>query len=204
MPKWYKDMPAFENNKFRVLDDGNANATAKLCVPFADAFAMGYIQETWTDIFIDAVDEDHVFFAYSSGPAPLEMRKPNIKVPKEYYNIEFAWKAQWIPKVPKGYSVIYTQPFNNLDLPFMSLTGIVDSDKYYHELEANHAFYLKKGFSGIIPVGTPMLQIIPFKRDNWKANFFSYDEKSKLLAFFTKKYYWGGYKKLFWTKKHFN
>ena len=29
--------------------------------------------------------------------------------------------------------------------------------------------YLKTGFSGIIERGTPMLQIIPFKRESWKS-----------------------------------
>ena len=33
--------------------------------------------------------------------------------------------------------------------------------------------WLKKDFIGIIKKGTPIAQIIPFKRDNWTANKFS-------------------------------
>jgi len=33
----------------------------------------------------------------------------------------------------------------------------------------NYPFFLNRGFEGIIPVGTPMCQIIPFKRETWKA-----------------------------------
>ena len=28
-------------------------------------------------------------------------------------------------------------------------------------------FYIKEGFEGIIPEGTPIMQIIPFLRENW-------------------------------------
>jgi hypothetical protein len=31
--------------------------------------------------------------------------------------------------------------------------------------------YLKNNFEGIVEKGTPMFQIIPFKRNNWKSSF---------------------------------
>jgi hypothetical protein len=33
----------------------------------------------------------------------------------------------------------------------------------------NHPF-MKKNWSGVIPAGTPVIQIIPFKRDDWDSN----------------------------------
>ena len=50
----------------------------------------------------------------------------------------------------------------------MALTGIVDSDKEPF-FPGNYSLFLKKGFSGIIESGTPILQILPFKRDEWKS-----------------------------------
>ena len=31
--------------------------------------------------------------------------------------------------------------------------------------------YIKEGFEGIVEKGTPMFQIIPFKRSNWDSEF---------------------------------
>jgi antitoxin (DNA-binding transcriptional repressor) of toxin-antitoxin stability system len=33
----------------------------------------------------------------------------------------------------------------------------------------NFPFYIRKGFSGVIEAGTPIAQIIPIKREPWKA-----------------------------------
>jgi len=41
----------------------------------------------------------------------------------------------------------------------------VDGDFYMHG--GNIPFYIKEGFEGVIPEGTPIMQIIPFLRENW-------------------------------------
>jgi hypothetical protein len=67
--------------------------------------------------------------------------------------------------------VLITSPLNRLDLPFRSLTAVIDADVFYHILPdpmqggGNYPFYLNRGFEGIIPIGTPMCQYIPFKRE---------------------------------------
>jgi hypothetical protein len=30
-------------------------------------------------------------------------------------------------------------------------------------------FFLREGFTGVIPAGTPFVQILPFKRENWTS-----------------------------------
>jgi hypothetical protein len=65
-------------------------------------------------------------------------------------------------------------------------------------------FLLKKGFEGIIPAGTPLAQIIPFKRDNWVSE----QEKFDLDTQYAKKRtFWrtfaGSYKANYWTKKKY-
>lgn len=202
LPSWYKSMPAFVNNTLQVNNEGEANTTAKMCVPFADALTSGYIQETWCDIHVDIDENNVVQYRYSANPRIIDNRMfPSIPVPSGFYPIEFFWSNQWIPKTPRGYSVLYTHPFNHTDLPFFSLTGIVDSDKYFTEGQSAHPFYIKEGFTGIIPQGTPMLQIIPFKRDDWKSEFADFDEDYPIKAKLVKKNFYAGYKKNFWTKK---
>jgi hypothetical protein len=37
-------------------------------------------------------------------------------------------------------------------------------------------FWIRKGFSGVIPKGTPFMQILPFKRETWQAVNIAADE----------------------------
>jgi hypothetical protein len=57
--------------------------------------------------------------------------------------------------------------------------------------------WIKEDFNGIIPINTPILQIIPFKRENWKSesreDLVNYAkikiaEKNKYLSGFYKKF----------------
>ena len=37
----------------------------------------------------------------------------------------------WTIEAPEGYSVLFTHPVNRFDLPFTTLTGMVDCDRYH-------------------------------------------------------------------------
>src|SRR5215475_8103617 len=37
----------------------------------------------------------------------------------------------WTIEAPEGYAVLLTHPLNRVDLPFTTLTGIVDCDRYH-------------------------------------------------------------------------
>lgn len=208
MPKWFKDMPQFHDEKFIRIkskkDVMSTSATAKSCAPFMDTFLTGYIQETWCDILI-TVDSYNVGYNWANGPQPLEIRS-NIKyavpIPEEYYQIEFEWRTQWEPKTPKGWSSLYMHPLNQPDLPFYSMSGIVDTDKFH--MGGAFPFFIKKGFTGVIPAGTPMYQIIPFQRKEWKSSAEEFDDRVwRKRHFATTKYFTGGYRKLFWQKKSY-
>lgn len=203
IPDWYKKIPAFENNKIEINQFGAANKTMKMCVPFSDSFNMGYIQKTWSDIYVESIG-GNVRYAYSSSQKIMEHReKTDFPIPEDYYPVEFMWKINWVPQLPKGYSIIYTHPFNRVDLPFYSLTGIVDSDKFKYESQGNHPFFIKSNFSGIIPAGTPFIQMIPIKRESWEKEILPYDENKSRYGDLTLKKFWGYYKKNYWEKKIF-
>jgi hypothetical protein len=78
----------------------------------------------------------------------------------------FAWSALFGIGTDKADSVLVTHPLNRYDLPFVTTSGIIDSG--YNNKAGNIPFFIKEGFSGIIPKGTPIAQVIPFKRDKWK------------------------------------
>ncbi len=204
IPDWYKSIKPLSEPDFF---DGGAisNQGLKECVPFLDALTHGYIQESWTDIYIKN-DNGMVSYYYQTGPEIISSREhPSVPFFQNlFYNLEFVWKEQWIPKLPKGYSVLYTSPLNNLSLPFKCLDAIIDADYYHHEYNGQYPFYMYKNFTGLIPAGTPLYQIIPIKRENWKSVANQYNEKeNKIKNNQIRKYYFKSYKKQFWQKKGF-
>lgn len=195
IPDWYKKSPAFDPSKY------NQNVL-KQCMPFFDATISGYIQRTWTEIYISS-SEGQVFFDTASGPEILSYREnSSLPVSDGYYPIEFIWRRQWSVKLPDGYSMLVTHPHNRLDLPFTTLSGVVDSDLFHHTPVGSIPFYIHKDFTGIIPVGTPMYQLIPFKREKWEGKTTPFDEvdviqKNNLM----RRHFYGAYRNMFWQKK---
>jgi hypothetical protein len=209
LPDWYKKATPFFTKKPEFESEtGKPNTTFKMCMPFLDAYTTGYIQETWTDIWIEKRD-GQLFFFYSSGPKIMSERQQRVgnSFPswEGFLQQHYVWHPPFSPELPKGYSCIITQPFNRDDLPFQTFTGIVDADGFTQsEAGSNLPFLLRDNFTGMIKKGTPMYQIIPFKRESWESVATEYDERKQMkVTQAVKQFMWGGYKNLFWNKKEF-
>lgn len=205
LPEWYKDIPVFNVKNPKFENNELTNKTLKMCMPFFDASTGGYIQRTWTDIHIGLKD-NVVSYNCASSPAIMGAReKISPRISNAYYPVEFVWQRQWTAKLPKGYSLLITHPHNRLDLPFQTMSGIVDSDTFYHTSIGNIPFFIHNGFEGFIPSGTPMFQMIPVKRDDWESEIQEFAEKEtlKLDRIMRSKFY-GAYRNMFWHKKNYN
>ena len=93
----------------------------------------------------------------------------SYEVPEGFSKTVFKYYHGWIIETPKDYSCLITHPIGYPNLPIKTITGIIDTDSL--KTFANSPFVIKEGFEGIIEKGTPMFQIIPFKRDSWKAEY---------------------------------
>ena len=65
--------------------------------------------------------------------------------------------------------------------------------------------WVKSNFEGVVEKGTPLVQIIPFKRDNWQATF-NYYEDGEFEKHDDKNFRGtivGHYIKNHWSKKNF-
>jgi hypothetical protein len=174
MPKWYRELKpnkeVLNEKKDSLLRSIIKNKTAKKCVPFMDTFTSGYIFETWCDMEIIQEDNNFLLNWVEGDWTPIEERPPveHFQVPEGYHQRIVSLKSPLFIKTPPGYSVLISQPHNRYDLPFLTLSGIVDTD--IHPLfPGNTPLFIKKSFSGIVPKGTPIMQIIPFKRDSWQS-----------------------------------
>jgi hypothetical protein len=195
LPDWYKKIPPFDLKNPQ-------NIGLKMCMPFFDATTGGYIQRTWTDIYIKR-ESNLVSYTFAQGPTIIMAReKPSISLTENYYPIEFVWQRQWSARLPRGYSLLITHPHNRLDLPFHTLSGLVDADSFYHTPVGNIPFFIQQGFEGIIPAGTPMYQMIPVKRDNWDSKLLEFDEDETFrLNHIMRRKFYGAYRSMFWHKK---
>jgi hypothetical protein len=204
IPEWYKSIKTLYGEGPKFSGGSVINKNVRSCLPFFDAISSGYIQETWCDIHV-SLNDNNFEYHFSSGPEILGHReKQDIKISNMFYKKEFIWKVPWVPKTSKNYSILYIHPLNRIDLPFFSLSGIVDSDKYFHADQGNLPFYFQKNFEGVIPKGTPMYQIIPIKRNHWKSESKGFNYESSLKrSFIMKSQFIGVYKKLFYQKKRY-
>ncbi len=75
----------------------------------------------------------------------------------------------WTIEAPEGYSVLFTHPLNRFDLPFTTITGLVDCDRYRDNWVHFPAHWHDINFSGVVPKGTPIAQVVPVRRETWSA-----------------------------------
>jgi hypothetical protein len=206
IPEWYKNIKSFYRKTPIFNTNGKLyNPDLKMCMPFLDSLTTGYIQETWCDIYIQKENEEIKFY-FSDFPQIINVREKKAieTYNNEFYPIEFEWSIEWINKTPKNHSVLICHPLNRLDVPFYTLSGIIDSDMYYHSPSGNLPFYIKKDFEGLIPKGTPMYQIIPIKRNFWTHKIEKYSINNQKRLKKQNQVFWEFYKKNFWNKKQYD
>jgi hypothetical protein len=194
IPDWFKSIPSLVEGEMSI----------KRCVPVLDAFTSGYMIVSNVDFMFD--EETGRFLdnaSYSNAVSQhLDFQTEDMEIDKNLNPHPFKWNNEWHLKVPKGYSLLITHPLNRTELPFHSLTGIVDAD--VHPVVINFPFFMKKGFSGLIPAGTPLVQIIPIKREPWKLKVNDED------TYFYKDFWrWNSqpaatYKRKFWHRKDYS
>jgi hypothetical protein len=183
IPKWFLKASKY----WKGLDGGpivvnyetnEMSPSFKKCPALVDAFTSGYIFLTPCDVEIFEKDgEQNIraeegFEKFCNKP---EIPPKDFYVPKHYTEGSYHWFPNWGFILPKGYSALVVHPMNHYDLPFLTINGIMDSDVY--DLPGYQPFFVRKDFTGIIPKGTPYMQVIPFKRENWKSSFEYLTEK---------------------------
>jgi hypothetical protein len=171
IPEWWKEMPIYSNNRKKFDLDRNATVTAKRCFPLLDSITTGYIVPLWSDVLVTTNTDGSPYIKWATQNDVLDTwsvsQVANYEIPEGYDSLVFKNLHGWIIETPKNYSCYITHPVGFPNLPFRSIGGVVDTDTYKGLI--NVPFVVKKGFEGIIEKGTPMFQILPFKRDNWES-----------------------------------
>jgi hypothetical protein len=166
IPEWYKNTESYISGKKKPDGNGKTTATIKRCMPVFDAIISGYIIYSSTDVYVSIKDGQHWFEWPSINIIDFHpIEQAHLYPNKNEYSAYPKWINPWSVKTPSGYSILITQPLHR-ESPFTILDGIVDTDKYFSPV--NFPFVMNDSkFEGLIPEGTPLAQIIPFKRDRW-------------------------------------
>jgi hypothetical protein len=188
IPEWYKK-----------LKDTYTKKSVKSCKPFMDALTAGYVLKFPQDLYVNfnCVDPQNpnnpekglllnwalkdYYHLLVKNQINLNTHSADIHPINQFEGSPIQDKNKNLPaikvlnpwkiKTPKGYSCLFIPPLNNSDDRFSIIPGIVDTDSY--DLEINFPMYINGNIYDTLETeikkGTPYVQIIPFKRDEWRS-----------------------------------
>lgn len=193
IPDWYKKIEKFKNQN--PLD-----TTIKACVPVLDSITAGYLLPLpqdmmcqinfWNESLKKIVNLIHFGnknqFLGEACVRGYNLQNDAAEHKNEQVGGEKSFYAQknfggTIPKIinpfmiktPPGYSCLFIPPMHRENDEFKILPAIVDTDSFKDKINFPFVFNLgKKGsLNKLYKIGTPYVQVIPFKRDDWKMKF---------------------------------
>ena len=173
LPDWFKAMPSQTYNAVSAC----TGDTVKRCPPFIDAMTAGFLiplicdvrvengEFTWDNDLPPGGEVNHVRSPIGFHDASQVVGTPLFEADRfmiKFHNL-------WTIEAPDGYAVFFTHPINRFDLPFTTLSGMVDSDRYHDNWIHFPAHWHDSSFAGLLPKGTPVAQCVPVKRETWEA-----------------------------------
>lgn len=217
VPEWFKKMSGNvyskkENPKqFPVVmgsdGKGQFSLTIKKCPPILDYLCSGYIIPLWTDILVERIKDGGERYTWHDGNYDwirnhaFEQVKGSILLDDMKNNRDvYKLMSPWTVKTPPGYSCLFFSPrYHKRKIKI--LPAIVDTDVYH---EVNFPFFYTGEDQDMISRGEPIVQVLPFKREEWGHEVETMDpieiKKSQIII----NSFWGkAYKKLFHKKKVF-
>lgn len=190
-PSWYKRQPSYSGDEDSFLKHGFSSSTIKRCMPLFDGMSAGYILYVPSDIYVDTTMDDEKI-QWSVPETVKFMRKDLISthgheqvsdypIDKEKYHKQvFRIMPFWAVGTDDGYSCLFTQPMHQDPVPFKIFSAIIDTDKFLSD--GHLSMLIEKGFKGIIPKGTPLAQVIPFKRESYSMEIVDLQASAKKLS----------------------
>jgi hypothetical protein len=211
IPDWYKNMAVhMDGEKEDALSKtgvASSNLTLKGCSPFLDALTSGYIFELPFDIEFRKDSQKGINIRWATNINLIGQHGPDQApgLPEPFNGMPglLKWRPGWRVVTPPGYSCLFTHPINRHDLPFRTFSGVVDTDMY--KLGVEFPFQLLDSINEdifILEKGTPICQVIPFKREDWDSSIQPFNEdENKKEGFKLKSKLVRSYKQQFWQKK---
>lgn len=209
MPDWFKKLPK-HNSK-----DPAVAGSVKACVPFTDAMTAGYIIPLWADLHVKVEEKDEGLFIWMKFPYSWDNSGKSIDdhswqqlgelCPLKKFKLGTVLLKlinPWVIETPPGWSCKFSSPVSNWETDIQMLEAVVDTDTYQRAIHFPYIWTGNEVCDIIIPKGTPIAQVIPFKRDELKMEVDVWDHKKMTMidnahnTIFKDKY-----RKLWWHKR---
>ena len=206
LPEWYKKTQSYVKDKKQLSSMGTTEGTIKKCIPVFDALTAGYIITTYCDLWVKKGLNNEIEYTLSDPSLQIQFHPIEQAAYHPYMNQQAypKWLNPWSITTPKGYSCLFLSPVHGGNEYFQIVEGFVDTDKYNAPI--NFPFVLKDvEFEGLIPAGTPMVQVIPIKRESWKIKEGKKKDLDRSYSHikFLSSVFFDRYKGIFWQRKEY-
>lgn len=176
-PQWFrKQSPGTFNTETR-----QGINTVKSCPAVLDVLNMGYVIPLWCDFKLMRTPDN------IGWRSPQPEMYPAVVHPEEQIDAypfkentfrgTFKLINPWQIKTPKGYSTLFVSPIYHQHDNVEVLVGSVDTD-IYHEAHVNTFITSEIGKEISLDYGMPLVQVIPYKREEFKMEALVGDHRS--------------------------
>lgn len=170
IPDWFKKIP----QELKSRDQFGAPAmTAKKCLPMVDAMSIGYV--------IPLVGDSRIMT--NANKSIIKAHNPPLFKTIEFHGVEqlggktsptypgnaVKFLNPWVIKTAPGWSILILPAINHIDAPFTCLSGLVDTDKYHKQINFPAIWHVGD-YDDTLPAGTPLVTVIPVKRNTLPKN----------------------------------
>ena len=162
LPDWYRRLPGIDREHLTATNNG---ITAKRCMPFLDALAVGWILPLAATVRLEIADGGETVTAgwdfdremvsnhgaFQVAGNPLEPRPP-----MKFHNY-------WTIRTAEGWSCLFVPALNRPNDVVQLLSGVVDTDTYTAPVNLPFVATAPEGVYTLAR-GMPLVQVIPFRR----------------------------------------
>lgn len=169
LPDWLRDMPG---EVAAPTLGGEAVRTLKHCPPLIDALSLGVLIPLAADLQFAGGEVSWDWAPPVMEDALIARAPVGVHVPEQAAGAPLRMAAGvvlkfmnfWTLEAPQGWSLLFTHPLNREDLPFRTLSGVVDCDLFRDGYVHFPALWVDPEFQGVLPAGTPVAQVIALPR----------------------------------------
>jgi len=168
VPGWRKSMAPAAFSE----DVGAEVRTVKHCPPFVDAMGLGFLVPLPVELRVERGRFEWEWDPPPSALGALPRSPLGFHVAEQLEGAPFRpddrmaikFTSFWTIETEPGVSLLVTHPLNREDLPFRTLAGLVDTDRYADGAIQFPALWLDEGYAGTLARGTPVAQCVPVPR----------------------------------------
>jgi len=203
IPDWLKKLqPYMDSKDLKIYDGRETNQSIKKCVPVMDVVTLGYMIVLTEDISVQA-SENGPLFVWPEGMGISFHTRAQLGQETSGRPPTPKWNNPFGITTPPGYSTLFMPP-SHANSVFNILPGVVDTDGYNTPVRFPFEL-IEPDWVGIVPAGTPIAQVVPFRRETWHMEMETSQtievqrNLRKVTSVFT-----NGYRSMFWKKKFYS